>query len=208
MPRRAELPAPAANGAAATSAAAGPPAANGGTATTPATASTPGAASTAPPTGGTAGGSAATPAASPPSGGGSSRREHRWWGWVIAVVVAALAIAGVFAYKQGEDNQLAQTRADQVAASFARHGLTVPVDHKTLIAVLGDNGGPVCDHPTGALTKALQDQQLSNGAATVGSRPTTASRRTVTGEALVLQVYCPQKLPAFKKYVNARRYYK
>lgn len=124
------------------------------------------------------------------------------------MVVAALAIAGVFAYKQGEDNQLAQTKADQVAASFARHGVTVPVDHKTLIAVLGDNGGPVCDNPTSALTKALQDQQLANGAATVGSRPTTASRRTVTGEALVLRVYCPQKLPAFEKYVNARRYYK
>ena len=184
------------------------PAADGGT-TTSAAASTPGAASaasTAPATAGTLGGGAA-PAASPPSGGGSSRREHRWWAWVIAVVVAALAIAGVFAYKQGKDNQLAQSRADQVAASFARHGLTVPVDHKTLIAVLGDNGGPVCDNPTGALTKALQDQQLSNGAATVGSRPTAAGRRTVTGEALVLQVYCPQKLPAFKKYVNARRYY-
>ena len=183
-------------------------AANGG-ATAPA-AGTPGAASAAlaaPATTGPAGGGAA-PAASPPSGGGTPRREHRWWGWVIAVVVAALAIAGVFAYKQGKDNQLAQSRADQVAASFARHGLTVPVDHKTLIAVLGDNGGPVCDHPTSALTKALQDQQLSNGAATVGSRPTTASRRTVTGEALVLQVYCPQKLPGFKKYVNARRYYK
>jgi hypothetical protein len=65
----------------------------------------------------------------------------------------------------------------------------------------------VCDNPAGALTKALQDVQLSNGAATVGSRPTRADRSVVTGEALVLQVYCPQKLPAYDKYVNARHYY-
>ena len=146
-------------------------------------------------------------AAAPASGGTTSRQRNRLVGWVVALVVVALAVAGEFAYKQGADNQQAQSRADQVTALFARHGLTVPVDHKTLIAVLGDNGGPVCDHPTAALTKALQDAQLGNGAATVGSRPTRASQSVVTGEALVLQVYCPQQLPAYQKYVNARHYY-
>jgi glutamate:GABA antiporter len=154
-----------------------------------------------------AGAGSAVAATPPPSGEDGRRREHRLLTWVIAVAVIALAIAGVFAYKQGKDNQLARTKADRVVALFRSHGLTVPVDHKTLIAVLGTNGGPVCDSPAGALTKALQDQQLSNGAATVGSRPSPASRRVVTGEELVIQVYCPQKLPAFKKYIDARRYY-
>jgi len=145
-------------------------------------------------------------AAAPPSGG-ASPHGHRWLARVIALALVVLAVAGLFLYKQGKDNQLARTRADQVVALFRSHGLTVPVDHKTLIAVLGTDGGPVCDSPAGALTKALQDQQLSNGAATVGSRPSPASRRVVTGEELVIQVYCPQKLPAFKKYIDARRYY-
>ena len=174
-------------------ASAGAPAPGGGDAPAPATAGTP-----------TPGGGDGAAAAVPPSRG----RAPRWLSWAIALVVVALAVAGVLAYKQGKDNQLARTRADEVSALFARHGLTVPVDHKTLIAVLGDNGGAVCDSPTGALTKALQDQQLANGAATVGSRPVRADRRIVTGEALVIQVYCPRQLPAFEKYVNARRYYK
>jgi hypothetical protein len=116
-------------------------------------------------------------------------------------------VGGEFAYKQGVDNQIAHTKADQVTALFASHDLMVPVDHKTLIAVLGTNGGPVCDDPAGALTKALQDVQLANGAGNVGSRLTRASRNVVTGEALVLQVYCPQKLPGYEPYVNARHYY-
>jgi glutamate:GABA antiporter len=146
-------------------------------------------------------------AAGPAPGGTTSRQHNRLVAWVVGLVVVALAVAGEFAYKQGTDNQQAQSKADQVTALFASHGLTVPVDHKTLIAVLGDNGGPVCDHPAGALTKALQDAQLDNGAATVGSRPTRASRGVVTGEALVLRVYCPQELPAYQRYVDARHYY-
>jgi len=149
------------------------------------------------------GGSAAAAA----SGGTAPRRQNRLVGWIIGLVIVALAVGGEFAYKQGVDNQAAQSKANQVTALFARHGLTVPVDHKTLIAVLGTDGGPVCDQPTAALTKALQDAQLSNGAASVGSRPTRASSRVVTGEALVLQVYCPGKLPAYEQYVNARHYF-
>ena len=151
--------------------------------------------------------------AGPPSGGGASRRghqwltDHRWVAWVAALIVIGLAIGGVFAYKQGENNQAAQTKANQVSALFARHGLTVPVDHKTLIAVLGDNGGSVCDSPAGALNQALRDQQLDNGAATVGSRPIRADRSVIAGEGLVIQVYCPQELSAFEKYVNSKRYY-
>ena len=47
-----------------------------------------------------------------------------WVVWIITLIVVGLAIGGVFAYKQGKDNQVAESRADQVAALFARHGLT------------------------------------------------------------------------------------
>ena len=84
----------------------------------------------------------------------------------------------------------------------------VPVDHKTLIDVLGTTGGPVCANPSGALTKALQDQQLSNGAATVGSRPIRVDRQVFYGEELVVSVYCPAKLAALRTYVNGNAYYR
>lgn len=130
-----------------------------------------------------------------------------WVVWIITLIVVGLATGGVFAYKQGQNNQVAESKANQVTALFARHGLSVPVDHETLIAVLGDNGGSVCDDPNSALSKALQNEQLANGGATVGSRPTRVDRNVVEGEALILQVYCPQQLPAFEKSANARHYY-
>ena len=99
-------------------------------------------------------------------------------------------------------------KADQVVALFAAHHLVVPVDHKTLIDVLGTTGGPICANPSGALTKALQDQQLSNGAATVGSRPIRVDRQVFYGEELVISVYCPAKLAALHTYVNGNAYYR
>src|SRR5271165_1755132 len=189
--------------------AAGSPAPADGAGSAPAAAGTSGPAAAA----GTSDGGDAAPAAGPPSSGGASQRGRRWlsghmWvAWIIALIVVGLAIGGVFAYKQGQNNQVAESKANQVTALFARHGLTVPVDHKTLIAVLGDNGGSVCDDPNSALSKALQDEQLANGGATVGSRPTRVDRNVVEGEALILQVYCPQQLPAFEKSANARHYY-
>ena len=101
---------------------------------------------------------------------------------------------------------IAQAKAHRVEALYAAHGLTVPVDERTLTSILGDNGGSVCASPTSALTKSMQDLSLANGGATVGIRPIRESRRVVEVEQIILQVYCPKQLPAFNKYVNAKRY--
>ena len=69
-------------------------------------------------------------------------------------------------------------------------------------------GGPICANPSGALTKGLQDQQLSNGAATVGSRPIRVDRQVFYGEELVVSVYCPAKLAALHTYVNGNAFYR
>jgi len=139
---------------------------------------------------------------------GDARGRHRAWTWGVGILVAVLAITGVLVYKHGKESVLARKRADEVATLFAIHHLTVPVDHKTLINVLGTDGGPVCADPNGALVRALQDQQYANGAATVGSRPIRVDRQVFYGEELVVQVYCPQKLPALHTFVNGKAYYK
>ena len=128
-------------------------------------------------------------------------------GWAIGAVLVLLAALGVLIFKSGDNTHLARVRADRLEALFRAHHLTVPVDRKTLIKVLGTDGGPVCDRPASALNKALKDQQLDGGGAGVGARPIRAPRSTVLGEELVLQVYCPRQLTAFKKYANGKRYY-
>ena len=162
-------------------------------------------------------------AASPPAGAGTSaaaaandqapatrtpaaQREHRLLQWTVGALVVVLAAVAVVLYKQGRDDRLARQRADQVIVLYRQHGLPTPVDRKTLTAVLGPHGGPVCADPAGALTKALQNQQLANGGANVGARPIRADRRVVIGEELILSVYCPDQLPAYRTFVNARRY--
>ena len=150
-----------------------------------------------------------TPAAEPgkPFGNLASDARHRTVVLTIALVLIVLAVVGVSTFKQGKNDHLARTRANRVIHLFAVHHLPVPVDHATLVDVLGNNGGPVCANPSGALTKALQDEQLTNGAATVGVRPIRGARLVVAGEELVLQVYCPQKLAAYLDYVNGKAYY-
>ena len=158
----------------------------------------------------TAAGPAAT--ATPPSNGQptlqtASPHRHRAEAWAIGAVLVVLAAAGVAIYKQGQNDRLARDRADQVIALFRSHHLRTPVDRKTVIDVLGTTGGPVCADPGGSLSKALKDQSLNNGAATVGSRPIRADRLVVEGEDLVIQVYCPTNLPAYRAYIDAKGYY-
>src|SRR5271166_1992898 len=125
-----------------------------------------------------------TPAADGADKASAERHRKIRWGLWLGVLVAL--VAAVFIFKPGKDNEPARHKADQVVALFAAHHLVVPVDHKTLIDVLGDTGGPVCANPSGALTKGLQDVGLANGAATVGSRPIRVDRQVFYGEELVV----------------------
>jgi glutamate:GABA antiporter len=147
-----------------------------------------------------------TPEELPTLDGLPDRRRNRAVVWAIAALLLILAVVLVLVYKPAPNNHLAQAKAHRVEALYAAHGLTVPVDDKTLTSILGTNGGSVCASPTSALTKAMQDLSLANGGATVGIRPIRESRRVVEGEQIILQVYCPKQLPAFSKYVNAKRY--
>ena len=200
-------PSSAAAGAPAVAAANGPaPAAANGQAPATANGQAPAAANGQAPA--TADGAAPAAANGAPAGptAGAARR-HRIEGWVIAGLIVILAIVFALIFKPGKDTHAAQVKAGRLEALFTAHQLAVPVDNKTLIAVLGSNGGSVCATPAGALSKALKDQQFYNGAAGVGARPIRGSARIVQGEELVLQVYCPQKLPAFEKYVSGQQYY-
>ena len=152
------------------------------------------------------------PTATGPSNGqpsfqAAASRRHRANAWAVGAVLVVLAAVGVAIYKQGQNDGLARDRAAQVVALFRSHDLPTPVDRKTVIDVLGSTGGPVCADPGGSLSKALKDQSLNNGAATVGSRPIRADRLVVEGEDLVIQVYCPTNLPAYRAYIDAKGYY-
>ncbi len=68
--------------------------------------------------------------------------------------------------------------------------------------MLGSDGGPVCDNPQDALAKAQLKAQLANGAAGPAMRPTAIDRKVVTGEALILGIYCPDRLADYRKLID------
>jgi amino acid transporter len=140
------------------------------------------------------------------SGNGAGQKPSRdHASWAIGLTLVVLAAVGIVVFKQGRDERIARDKADQLISLYQSHGLATPVSRKSVIRVFGTDGGAVCDNPNGALSRALQAQQLSTGG-NAGSRPVRTDRNVVAGEELILQVYCPSKLPAYRRYVDSKRF--
>jgi hypothetical protein len=122
----------------------------------------------------------------------------RLWYWIIGAVVVLLAIVGLITYSGKKEDEAAQQKAAQLTASLQRAGLNAPVDQDIIVRSLGSDGGAVCDNPANALGRATLLDQLTNGADFVGRRPVIVDSRVLVGEALILQIYCPEQLQEFK----------
>jgi Tfp pilus assembly protein FimT len=120
---------------------------------------------------------------------------------VIAVVVAALMVIGLFTYSSAKSTQEAEDKADELIAAIEDAGATAPSKDQ-IVRVLGDDGGATCADPNESLTKAILLSQLANGAAGPGARPVIADSRVVKGQLLIIQVYCPDELKDFQKFVD------
>jgi hypothetical protein len=107
-------------------------------------------------------------------------------------------VIGLITYGYAQHNQAAEAKAQQLTQELQKAGIRVPASQDTIVNVLGTDGGPVCEDPAAALRKALVDQQLVNGAAFVGQRPVIGEVRLLDGARIVLQVYCPEKVDAFR----------
>ena len=123
----------------------------------------------------------------------------RLWYWIIGAFLIVLVIIGLVTYSGKKDDEAAQQKAAQLTAGLKAAGLRVPVDQDILVRSLGSDGGAVCDNPANALGRATLLDQMTNGADFVGRRPIIVDSRILVGEALILQVYCPEKLERFQQ---------
>jgi hypothetical protein len=124
--------------------------------------------------------------------------DNRLMFWIIAGVVVLLAIIGLVTYSGQKSDQEAKDKAQQLTQAFRQAGLPVPVNQDVFTRSLGTDGGAVCDNPASALGRATLLDQLVNGAASVGRRPVIVDQRIIQGQALIMQVYCPDKLQEFR----------
>jgi hypothetical protein len=130
-----------------------------------------------------------------------SPRERTWIYITCSVLVVALALWGIFAFSAARETKRATEKAAELNAQLQKAGARTP-DTDQIVRVLGDDGGATCDNPNKALSRATLLSLLTNGATGPGIRPVVADSRVFKGQLLIMQVYCPNELEAFKKYVD------
>jgi hypothetical protein len=128
--------------------------------------------------------------------------DNRWLYWGAGIVVAILIVVGLITYSGGKDDRQARDKAAQLTTKFEEAGLRTPQDQDIIVNSLGNDGGAVCDNPGKSLGKAILFDQITNGADFVGRRPVIIDRRFLKGEALILEVYCPDKLKAYQDQID------
>jgi amino acid transporter len=140
------------------------------------------------------------PQPSEPEGSGHHLPEawHKWIRWVVAGLVLVLIVIGLITYSAHKKTAESAQKAQQLTQKFEQAGLPTLVDQSTIQRTLGTDGGAVCQDPASALGKATLFAQLTNGAAFVGQRPVIVPGDILQGEALILQVYCPDKYQQYK----------
>jgi hypothetical protein len=130
-----------------------------------------------------------------------SAREQRMIYVVVGLVVLALMILGLFLFNGAKETQEANAKADQFIAALGVLGVPPPPKDE-VVRVLGTDGGATCDDPNNALSRAILNSQLTNGATGPGTRPVVFDRTMLGGQLLILKIYCPDELPSMQKYVD------
>jgi hypothetical protein len=137
-----------------------------------------------------------TTAPAPPEVEAEDRHTRLYW--AIAFGVVALAVIGLITFGAHKSDQVAQQKAQELSRNFAAAGLPVPADQDAIVRQLGSEGGYVCADPGSALGRALLFDQITNGGSFVGRRPVIGDTQILKGELLILQTYCPDKVPQFQ----------
>jgi len=126
------------------------------------------------------------------------KENHNILYWAIGIGLLVLCVIGLITFNSHKSTQQAQQKAAELTQKFKAAGLPVPSDQETIIRQLGDDGGYVCHDPGSALGRGLLFSQITNGASFVGQRPVIGPPEIIKGELLILQTYCPDKVPSFQ----------
>ena len=133
-----------------------------------------------------------------PSGESGPRGLERWMYGAIGAFVVVLLVIGLITYSGNKRSEAATQKAQQLTQELQAAGINVTPDEDIIVRSLGTDGGNVCENPATALGRATLYDQLTNGASFVGRRAIIVDERLIQGEAAILKVYCPDKLPEFQ----------
>lgn len=135
----------------------------------------------------------------------STRSKHFITYVILGAIFIVLAVTALFVFRSAKASVEANKKADQLISAITAAGYTAPPKDQ-ITRTLGDDGGSVCADPNNALRRAVLNGMITNGAAGPGQRPVIADSIVVKGEALVISIYCPDKLSDFQEYANNLKY--
>ncbi|WP_431676889.1 hypothetical protein [Kitasatospora sp. KL5] len=124
--------------------------------------------------------------------------EHRRIYIGAIVLLVAMLVIGLLTYTQQHATNESFSKAQQLSDELVSAGYRAVPDQEQIAKTLGTDGGAVCENPAGALKNALWKVDLANGAGGPGRRPIVADAKAAEAEAIVLNVYCPDKLDEFR----------
>jgi hypothetical protein len=135
----------------------------------------------------------------------SEKTKHTITYIVLGAIFIILAVIGLGVFRAAKTSVQANQKADELISRITAAGYSAP-PKDAITRTLGDDGGSICADPNNALRRAVLNGMITNGAAGPGQRPVIADSIVVKGEALVISIYCPEKLPDFQQYANDLKY--
>ena len=124
--------------------------------------------------------------------------RHRWIYVGAIVVLVGMLIGGLLIFSGFKSTSAANKKAQELSTKLRDAGFPTP-NQGEIARTLGTDGGAVCHDPSGALNQAQWKESMSNGATGPGQRAVLADKDAVSAELLVLEVYCPDQVPEFRK---------
>ena len=130
-------------------------------------------------------------------------KSHTWVYVAIVVVIVALMAAGVARYRTEQDSTEAHAKAKELIAKLGAAGFKSP-DEQAIVDRFGADGGVAAQNPGSALLQAQFAMRLGN--AGPASRSVIIDKDLLRAEAIILEVYAPQKLAEYQAFLDGLRF--
>jgi hypothetical protein len=131
--------------------------------------------------------------------------NHRTIYLIVGGVLAVLLIVMMITWTYNRSNEQAVAKAQQLITAFEKAGLRAPNSAEEVARVLGNDGGAVCASVHNGVALGIAKLNLSVGGAFY-IRPVIADRKLATGLGLIVQTYCPEKIPSVQKFLDSQHF--
>lgn len=118
--------------------------------------------------------------------------------WIVGGIVAVLLVVMLATWRYNRSSVEANRKAQQLIASYEAAGLRTPSNTRQVARVLGTDGGAVCKLAGSKLQQGYLKTRLGVGGEFY-YRPVRVDREVLQGLALIVRVYCPDKLGDVRK---------